>query len=112
MEKSILKIIGNNIRQRRKLRGLTQEQLAELVGTNFSYIGKMERGEHNVKIETLQKVANALDVSLPSLLSNGIFNDIEVSETVLEAATLLLNKDESDQHKAVEMLKLMFRPKN
>ncbi|MGG3839934.1 helix-turn-helix transcriptional regulator [Paenibacillus thiaminolyticus] len=61
---STSKIIGNNIRQRRKLKGLTQEQLAELVGTNFSYIGKMERGQHNLKVQTLEKIAEALDVSM------------------------------------------------
>lgn len=111
MEESTLKIIGNNIRQRRKLKGLTQEQLAELVGTNFSYIGKMERGEHNIKIKTLEKVAKALDVSLPVLLSNGAFKDLDVSEIVLEAATLLLEQTESNQRKIVQILK-MFRPEN
>lgn len=109
MEQSTLKIIGNNIRQRRKLKGLTQEQLAELVGTNFSYIGKMERGQHNLKVQTLEKIAEALDVSMSALLSIGAFRDLEI---VLEAAALLLEQDESNQRKAVEILKIMFRPEN
>lgn len=108
MEQTLTRI-GRKIRQYRKLKGLTQEQLAELVGTNFSYIGKIERGEYNVKIHTLEKIANALEVSLSALLSDGDHKGIEMSGAVLEAAVLLQNQSEADQQKAVEILKIMFR---
>ncbi|MFB5269856.1 helix-turn-helix domain-containing protein [Paenibacillus enshidis] len=108
MEQTLTRI-GRKIRQYRKLKGLTQEQLAELVGTNFSYIGKIERGEYNVKIQTLEKIANALGVSLSALLSHGDYKSIDMSDTVVEAAVLLLEQSESDQRKAVEILKIMFR---
>ncbi|MFM9277993.1 helix-turn-helix domain-containing protein [Paenibacillus jiagnxiensis] len=104
-----LKRIGRRIRAFRKLKGLTQEQLAELVGTNFSYIGKIERGEYNVKIQTLEKIANALGVRLSALLSLSEYKGIDMSDMVIEAAALLMEQSETDQRKALEILKIMFR---
>ncbi|MHB0861900.1 helix-turn-helix domain-containing protein [Paenibacillus sp. SEL3] len=49
------KLLGTKIRQFRKLRGITQEQLAEASDSTGSYIGKLERGEVNVQIKTLEK---------------------------------------------------------
>ncbi|MFM9277991.1 helix-turn-helix domain-containing protein [Paenibacillus jiagnxiensis] len=100
--------IGRKIRQYRKWKGLTQEQLAELVGINFTQIGKIERGEYNVKIQTLEKIANALGVRLSELISHGDYKGIDMSDTVLEAVALLLEQSKTDQRKAVEILKVMF----
>lgn len=49
---------------------------------------------------------------MSALLSVGAFRDLEVNEIVLEAAALLLEQDESNQRKAVEILEIMFRPEN
>lgn len=110
MEQSTLKIIGSNVRKRRKLKGLTQEQLADLAGMSFSYIGKIERGEYNLKIHTLEKVARALECSLSALLlSDSVFKDVEMTEPVLEAAAILLKESDENQRKAVEILRFVFR---
>lgn len=109
MEQSTLKIIGSNVRKRRKLKGMTQEQLADLAGMSFSYLGKIERGEYNVKIQTLEKVAKALECSLAALLSDSVFKDVEMTEPVLEAAAILLKEDDENQRKAVDILRFIFR---
>lgn len=50
---------------RHRLRkGLTQSQLAEKVGTRQPVISRLERGEGNPSLETLQRIAGALNVSL------------------------------------------------
>ncbi|MFB5677462.1 helix-turn-helix domain-containing protein [Paenibacillus terreus] len=100
--------IGRNIRQYRKWKGWTQEQLAELVGIHFSQIGNIERGEYNVNIQTLEKIANALGVSLSELISDGDGKGIDMSDTVIEAVALLLEQSETDQRKAVDILKVLF----
>lgn len=59
--------IGERIKEARKSKGLTQEDLAKLLGVTFAMIGQYERGERNPKMETLQKIALALDVTVASL---------------------------------------------
>jgi transcriptional regulator with XRE-family HTH domain len=60
--------IGQNIRSLRKSKHLSQEELAELSGLHRTFIGAVERGERNISINTLSKIAFALDTSLKELL--------------------------------------------
>ena len=59
---------GDKIRKLRKEKGLTQKQLGELCGIADSNIRKYESGKQNPKLETLQKIARALDVPILSLI--------------------------------------------
>lgn len=61
--------LGVLIKQAREDQGLTQEQLAELAGTNKSYISKLERNLKDIRFSTLQKIINEglgghLDISI------------------------------------------------
>lgn len=62
--------IGSRIRAQRKKCGLSQEKLAELSGLNTSYIGQIERGDKNPSIETVYRIAKALEIELASLFEN------------------------------------------
>src|SRR5690606_18077463 len=53
--------IGNIIRDARKHRGLTQHQLAEVLGTSQSAINRIERGHQNLSLEMLARIGTALD---------------------------------------------------
>lgn len=57
-----------NLRRIRKQRGLSQETLADIVGLHRTYVGSIERGERNLGIDTVEKIANALDVEVGELL--------------------------------------------
>ena len=50
--------LGILIQQAREEKGLTQEQLAELAGTNKSYISKLERNLKDIRFSTLQRIIN------------------------------------------------------
>lgn len=52
--------MGNQIRELRKGKGLSQEQLALQAGIDRSYVGGIERGERNVSFLTLVKIAECL----------------------------------------------------
>lgn len=54
------KNVGLQIRSLRKTKGLTQEELAEKADLSYKYIGELERGQVNVSIDSLQKIADAL----------------------------------------------------
>ncbi len=50
--------LGVMIQQAREKKGLTQEQLAQLAGTNKSYISKLERNLKDIRFSTLQRIIN------------------------------------------------------
>ena len=60
--------LGVLIQQAREEKGLTQEQLAELAGTNKSYISKLERNLKDIRFSTLQRIIN-----------NGLGGHLEIS---------------------------------
>jgi predicted transcriptional regulator len=57
---------GNEIRKLRLKAGLTQTELAELAGVTQAYIAKIERGQADPKVSTLQKILNAIERHLAS----------------------------------------------
>ena len=65
---NISKVIANNIRSKRNSIGLSQEELADLCGLHRTYIGAIERGERNITVNTLAKIADALKLSIEVLL--------------------------------------------
>lgn len=66
----ILKILGKRIAQARIEKKLSQEKLAELSGLHKNYIGSIERAEKNPTIVVLNRIANALNISLADLLED------------------------------------------
>ena len=64
----LAKKIGARLRQLRKLKEQTQEELAENAGINAKYYVQIERGRRNLSIGCLQKIAAGLDVPLHLLL--------------------------------------------
>lgn len=68
-EKQLLDLFRENLRQLREERGLSQSALARLLGTTPGYICDMERGRRGVNLATLAKLASALDVTPPTLIS-------------------------------------------
>lgn len=59
------------MRALRKERRLSQETLADLAGIHRNYLGGIERGERNVGIDNLEKIAVALNVTASRLLDEG-----------------------------------------
>ncbi len=64
-------ILAARIREERKRQGLSQEALAETSGLHRTYIGSIERGERNVSIDNIERIAKALDVKPADLLVGG-----------------------------------------
>ena len=63
----IASALGQRIRNYRTDKGLSQEKLAEIAGCHPTYIGQIERGEKNATVESVEKIASALGVSLSEL---------------------------------------------
>lgn len=63
----IIRVFGSNLRKLRVERGLSQEKFAELCGLHRTYISDIECFQRNVSLETVSKIAEALNVQ-PYLL--------------------------------------------
>lgn len=62
--------VGRNIRFYRKLKNLTQADLGGRINVDQSYVGKIERGEINVSLETVEKIADSLQIIPNQLFEN------------------------------------------
>ena len=60
--------LGNIVRAERQARKLTQQKLAFDAGLSLTYVGEIERGQRMVSIDTLLRVARALDLTAAQLL--------------------------------------------
>jgi len=60
--------VGLKIRIIREEQGLSQEELGTFGGLHRAYIGQIERGEKNIGLKNLEKIAKALDVSIRVLI--------------------------------------------
>lgn len=66
------KQLAQRIKLLRNSRGWSQEVLGEISGLNRSYIGAVERAEHNIGLDNIQRIAAALDVSIAYLISDPV----------------------------------------
>lgn len=66
----LARAFGARVRRAREARGLSQEALADEAGLHRTYVGSIERGERNVSLFNIVKLAEALNVSPGHLLDN------------------------------------------
>ena len=66
-KKKILKNFGKRVREIRREKKLSQEQLAHKANLHRTYIGMIERAEKNITLINIEKIANALQVSVNDL---------------------------------------------
>jgi len=69
MNKTILEKFGERVRQERLKQNLSQEKLASRAEVHRTYIGMIERAEKNITLESIEKIANALKISLDKLMN-------------------------------------------
>ena len=92
---------GKKVRELRKSQGLSQQKLGSRAGLHYTYIGAVERGERNLSLQSMEKIAKGLKVSiaeffpLPQILS-------PKARLIEEIANLL-------RHKELKILQLVLR---
>ena len=63
-------IFAKKLKEFRMQMGLSQEELADVAGLHRTYVGSVERGERNISIDNIERLASALGVTIQELLSN------------------------------------------
>lgn len=69
MEGELQRTVGRNLRRYRHERGFSQEAFADHMGVHRTYMGSVERGERNLTLQTLEKIADFLGVDPRELLT-------------------------------------------
>ena len=107
----ISKLIGQRIRNYRTQQKLSQEKLAELSGCHPTYIGQVERGEKNATLESIEKIASALNIPLAQLFEK--LGDGETSDSIpLKCYEFLSAKSKTEQEHLYRLLIEMDKYKN
>ncbi|MFD2046609.1 helix-turn-helix domain-containing protein [Ornithinibacillus salinisoli] len=97
-------LVGDRVRELRKKKGWSQEELSYEAGVHYTFVGKVERGESNLILESVVKMTKALNVSLEEFFST-IDPSIGKEKSVLNQIILLLqNKSLEDQQRLYEII--------
>lgn len=100
----IAKVVGQGIRNYRTTSGLSQEKLAELSGCHPTYIGQLERGEKNATIESIEKIASALNISMSKLFEQLGGQEDSSKNIPLECYEFLSAKSLEEQEQLFKIL--------
>jgi transcriptional regulator with XRE-family HTH domain len=66
---SLQSVLGSNLKEIRQRQGLSQEAFADMVGVHRAYMGGVERGERNLTLRSVERIASALGIDPLKLLS-------------------------------------------
>lgn len=102
---SVSKIIGERIRLIRREKGISQEELAHLSALSDTYIGQIERGEKNITVDSLSKIAASLEISLEELFRfSESFSQLENKEILIQVVDKLYNRPIDEQEEILKII--------
>ncbi|MFH1096481.1 MAG: helix-turn-helix transcriptional regulator [Candidatus Desantisbacteria bacterium] len=93
--------IGNRIRELRKAQGLTQENLGEKAELHNTYIGGIERGERNLSLDSIEKIATGLNIEIKELFTFSPTTIPSQHETIISEIIELIKKGDT---KTIEII--------
>jgi transcriptional regulator with XRE-family HTH domain len=69
-DRSARLVFAQNLREARRVLGLSQEELAERSGLHRTYVGSVERAERNVSIDNMELLAHAVGQTLAEMVTS------------------------------------------
>ncbi len=103
---NVLEKIGKHIKDLRVEKNLSQQALAELAGMSYKYLGEIERGQVNLSVEILIKIAQSLQVNAGDLL-NDIIDD--ETKTMAKVKSLFSELSKKDTAAALDILRAFHK---
>ncbi|MEK3915306.1 helix-turn-helix domain-containing protein [Paenibacillus sp. FSL H7-0331] len=97
-------IIGEKIRDQRKIKGLTQKELSQKANVQHTYLGDVERGVRNISIESLEKIMEALSIEPTDLFE---YKAIEYKDSSSEFDLIIKDHVELLKTKHIEDVKMI-----
>jgi transcriptional regulator with XRE-family HTH domain len=99
-----MQIIGQKIRQHRKMKSMTQKELAAELGVASSYIANIEQGQKGISLDKLVEFCKYLNIELSDLLPIGVQGNSAVKEEIIQETVDLLRGLDTTQ---VQMVRTM-----
>ena len=97
--------LGAKIKKIRKSKKITQEKLAEIIDVDFGYISKLEVGQNYPSIQTLNKIADALNIDISEFFIYKDINEINLKEETIK----LINNFNHEELKIIYKLAKSIR---
>ena len=94
-------MIGKRIQEYRKKKGITQEQLSEVIDVSPHYLSALERGIYNIKLDMLVKILNYLDCSADEIFCDVVNKSFVTTVGRLSAELEGLPREEQERILAV-----------
>ncbi len=104
--KTATEMLGARIREQRKKKRLTQEQLAEMLGIDQKHMSRIELGKSYPSLDRLTMIAEALEVPLPSLFKFTHMGDER--ELVQQINEMVQKLGEADQRRVFKIVKALL----
>lgn len=111
----LVNIVGTNIREIRKQKKMTQEELAEKCGLQTSYLAGVERGDRNITLSTLEKVTIGLEINAIELFELEMpinILPIETEQLIHMFASQLKMKSEKEIRLIIKLASEIFETYN
>ena len=102
----VLEKVGKHIKELRGEKALSQQALGELAGISYKYLGEIERGQVNLSVEILVKIAQSLQVN-PGDLLNDIIDD--ETRTISKIKSLFAELSKKDSELVLEILDVFHK---
>lgn len=103
---NILEMIGKHIKELRGEKKLSQQALAELAGISYKYLGEIERGQVNLSVEILVKIAESLKVNPGALLDDVISDE---TKAIASVKSMFAELSKKDSDAALEILNVLHK---
>jgi transcriptional regulator with XRE-family HTH domain len=97
--------IGQHIRDLRVGNSLSQQTLAERAGMSYKYLGEIERGQVNLSVDMLIKIAKSLQVNPGDLLND----PVEETKTMVKVKSIFSELSKKDAAAALDILKAFHK---
>ncbi len=103
--KTVNDLLGLRIRELRRRAGLTQEQLAELLGIDQKHMSRIELGKSYPSLDRLERIANTVNIPLSDLFKFGhLKSESDIRKQVAEMVAQLGEKDLKRLYRILEAL--------
>ena len=110
-KEKVYKMIGKKIREERKRRGLTQEELAFKAGISVNFMGQIERATKKPSLDTLEKISSALGIDLKNLFEDVKYCPPEEDLMMKKIVNLLRGRSIAEKKLVYQIARFIIKKK-
>jgi len=92
----LTKEVGEKLKHLREQKGYSLRDVSERTGIHFTYISKLEKGQHKANLEMIEKLCNFYDVTISSLFGDGVDVPSELKDIGVEWITFANDMKKKD----------------